>query len=138
MQRRLTRALGSLLLVLAGAVSSNLFAGSGEFANRYGALDNTQFVTLVYRNVLGPDPDSAGLAFWRGQLDGGLSRGAMMRAFSESAEYRSAITSEVYVTMLYVGMLRRAPDQGGFDFWVGYADQGNSLLAADRVVSLIR
>jgi hypothetical protein len=28
--------------------------------------------------------------------------------------------------MIYVGMLRRSPDQGGFDFWVGYLGSGNS------------
>jgi hypothetical protein len=30
--------------------------------------------------------------------------------------------------MMYVGMLQRAPDQGGFDFWVNYKNQGNSGL----------
>jgi hypothetical protein len=36
---------------------------------------------------------------------------------------------EVYVTMMYVGMLRRAPDPGGFSFWVDYMDRGNRGLA---------
>jgi hypothetical protein len=30
---------------------------------------------------------------------------------------------------MYAGMLQRAPDQGGFDFWVSYKNQGNSGLA---------
>ena len=50
----------------------------------------------------------------------------MMIEFSESAEYLSTIFSETYVTMMYVGMLKRAPDTGGFNFWVGYLDGGNS------------
>jgi hypothetical protein len=108
---------------------SNQFAGSPEFVNAYGALDNAGFVDRVYRNVLGRAPDSAGLAYWKGQIDAGMTRGRMMVEFSESAEYRGLIANEVYVTMMYVGMLRRAPDAGGFAFWVGYKDAGNSGLA---------
>jgi ELWxxDGT repeat protein len=104
---------------------SDLFAGSPEFGGRYGSLDNAGFVDRVYRNVLGRAPDSGGLAYWKGRLDAGMTRGQMMVAFSESPEYRSLITHEVYVTMLYVGMLRRAPDAGGFSSWVSYLDAGN-------------
>ncbi len=105
---------------------SNYFAQSPEFQSRYGALDNTQFVTLVYNNVLGRAPDSAGLAFWKGRLDQGMTRGRVMMEFSESAEYKQAIFSEVFVTMVYLGMLRRGPDAGGFAYWVDYMDDGNS------------
>src|SRR5207237_5920226 len=41
---------------------SNNFAASPEFNNRYGSLTNSQFVTLVYNNVLGRAPDSGGPA----------------------------------------------------------------------------
>ncbi len=108
------------------AAVSQAFATSAEFTNRYGTLNNTQFVDLVYQNVLGRPADAGGKAFWLGQLNGGMTRGAMMIGFSESAEYKAAIASEVYVTMMYVGMLRRAPDTGGFNFWVGYIDGGQS------------
>jgi hypothetical protein len=112
------------------ATISQAFASSGEFVARYGALGNSQFVTLVYNNVLGRAPDAAGLSFWTGQLNSGaMSRGAVMLAFSESAEYRGLIANEVYVTMMYTGMLRRSPDPGGFNFWVSYLDSGNSGLA---------
>ena len=105
---------------------SNAFAGSQEFVDRYGALSNDAFVDLVYQNVLGRAPDTGGRAFWLGQLNGGMTRGQMMIGFSESPEYKSTIFSETYVTMMYVGMLRRAPDSGGFNFWVNYLDRGNS------------
>ena len=106
---------------------SQSFASSPEFTQRYGSLNNSQFVDRVYRNVLGRAPDSGGLAFWTQRLDSNqMTRGQVMLAFSESAEYRSLINSEVYVTMLYVGMLRRAPDTNGFNFWVGRLDSGNS------------
>jgi hypothetical protein len=108
---------------------SDAFATSAEFVSRYGSLSNSQFVTLVYQNVLGRAPDAAGLAYWAGRLATGLTRGQMMAQFSESAEYAAVIGSEVYVTMIYSGMLRRAPDQAGFDFWVGYLDKGNTGAA---------
>ena len=79
--------------------------------------------------MLGRAPDAAGFAYWSGRLATGLTRGQLMVQFSESPEYTSLIGSEVYVTMMYSGMLRRAPDQAGFSFWVGYRDAGNSGLA---------
>lgn len=109
---------------------SNEFAGSPEFAATYGSLDNGQFVDRVYRNVLGRAPEAEGLAFWTGQLDSGArDRGQVMTGFSESEEYRAAIANEVYVTMMYAGMLRRGAEPAGFAFWVDYLDRGNSGLA---------
>jgi len=52
-----------------------------------------------------------------------------MLEFSESPEYKQKSNNEVYVTMMYVGMLRRSPEEGGFNFWVNYRDTGNSSLA---------
>jgi hypothetical protein len=108
---------------------SNFFATSPEFVSTYGSLDNGQFVSLLYQNVLGRTADAGGLAFWTGQLNNAaMTRGQVMLSFSESAEFVSGSRNSVYVTMMYVGMLRRSPDQGGFDFWVGYM-AGNSGLA---------
>lgn len=66
---------------------SDAFAGSAEFAATYGTLSDNDFVTLVYRNVMGRDPDAAGRAYWLGQLRAGVSRGSMMLGFSESDEF---------------------------------------------------
>jgi hypothetical protein len=49
-----------------------------------------------------------------------------MAGFSESPEYRALIANEVFVTSVYSGMMRRAPDPNGFSFWVSYMDGGNS------------
>ncbi len=109
---------------------SQAFASSAEFNLTYGSLTNSQFVNLVYQNILGRAADAGGLAFWTGQLNSmAMNRGQVMAAFSESPEYKIVIGNSVYVTMMYVGMLRRSPDQGGFDFWKGYLMSGNSGLA---------
>ncbi|MFW2383607.1 MAG: DUF4214 domain-containing protein [Acidimicrobiales bacterium] len=67
---------------------SQEFAGSTEFQNTYGALDNAGFVDLVYLNVLGRLPDDAGRAFWLDRLDTETNtRGQVMIGFSESPEF---------------------------------------------------
>ena len=59
--------------------------------SRYGALDDAQFVNLLYANVLGRAPDAGGLAFWVGELDAARrTRGRVMLGYSESAEYVSS------------------------------------------------
>jgi hypothetical protein len=49
-----------------------------------------------------------------------------MAGFSESAEYKALMNSDVYVTMVYIGLLRRSPDADGFDYWVNRMDGGDS------------
>jgi len=109
-----------------GAIS-DYFASSPEFQQRYGSLSNQEFVTLIYQNILGRDPDPGGFAFWVGELNlQNRTRGQVMIGFSESVEYQEDSRNGVFVTMIYVGMLRRSPEEGEFD---NYLDSGNSDLA---------
>ncbi len=67
------------------------FAASEEFAARYGALSDPQFVELIYGNVLGRRGEPAGLAYWTGLLtDGTLTRGEVVLNVSLSPEFTSA------------------------------------------------
>ncbi|HSL57385.1 MAG TPA: DUF4214 domain-containing protein, partial [Acidimicrobiales bacterium] len=68
---------------------SSAFARSAEFRATYGAVADTEFVRLVYRNVLGREPDGSGLTHWATQLTSGRSRGTVMLGFSDSAEYKA-------------------------------------------------
>jgi hypothetical protein len=117
---------GNAALVRNGTVTllqlADFFVASPEFAATYGALDNTQFVTLLYNNVLGRAPDQAGLDGWVALLAGGMSRGQVLLGFSDSTEYQAAMASEVLVTMMYTAMLRRTPEPAGFNGWVGFLD----------------
>ncbi len=88
---------------------SNSFAGSAEFADMYGALTNTQFVTLVYQNVLDRNPSPADLAYWKGQLDQGkVNRGKVMTQFSESDEYEGLSRGRVLAADVHAAMLGSA------------------------------
>lgn len=95
------------------------FVLSSEFQLTYGALADGAYVNLVYGNVLDRPADPGGQTYWVELLAGGLQRGELMVAFSDSAEYRQVIGPRVKATMLYVGMLRRAPEGDGLDYWAG-------------------
>ena len=103
---------------------ADFFTASPEFAALYGSLDNPAFVTLLYGNVLDRAPDPAGLSGWVALLNGGYTRGQVLLGFSDSAEYQSAMANEVFVTMMYSGMLRRTPEPSGFTGWVNFLDAG--------------
>ena len=66
---------------------SGFFATSEEFGVRYGSVTDDEFVSLLYRNVLGREADMAGLDYWRNTLNKGVTRGQLMAFFSESPEY---------------------------------------------------
>lgn len=75
--------------------SAGAFVSSREFQKVYGSLNNTQFVELLYHNVLGRASDPGGLANWTARLDDGASRASILLSFSESKEFRRNSTPEL-------------------------------------------
>jgi len=71
------------------------FASTPEFQAKYGGLGNPAFVGSLYQNVLDRAPDPSGLAYWTGQLDAGVSRGAVTVAFTDSFEHQVATLPQV-------------------------------------------
>lgn len=107
----------------------NTFLTSEEFQSTYGSLGNADFVTLVYRNVLGRDPDAGGMSYWLGLLNSGaVTRAAMMHGFVVSAEFDAGIRNRAYAMLLYMGFLRRSPEPSGLAYWTDAIT--NSSLAA--------
>lgn len=107
-----------------GQISAE-FVGSAEFRQRYGSLDNRQFVQLVYSNVLQRNPDGEGLDYWTGQLNSGVSRGDVMVGFSESTEFKNRTSGDVEtierngpIGRLYLAYFLRRPDDEGLDYWI--------------------
>jgi hypothetical protein len=69
------------------------FAGSDEFIDRYGHLDDRSFVEQIYRNVLDRPGDADGLTYWTDLLTQGvLSRGDVVLNVSLSEEFTSRHT----------------------------------------------
>jgi hypothetical protein len=86
------------------------FATAPEFVQRYGTLNNRDYVNRLYLNILGRQADQGGSDFWTGRIDRGEeSRGSMLMQFSESAEYKALTGTSTNATLVYSSLLRRAP-----------------------------
>ncbi|WP_022704462.1 DUF4214 domain-containing protein [Pseudorhodobacter ferrugineus] len=120
------------------------FVNSNEFRTTYGNVDNGNFVTLLYANVLGRAPDPGGYSTWTGLLNSGArSREQVVNGFSESVELRQkteagtlafsyeGVKMELMddVFRLYQAVLGRSPDMGGFNTWVDRLASGVSLTS---------
>jgi hypothetical protein len=77
------------------AMSQN-FLQSKEGVAAYGALNDAQFVTKLYANVLHRAPDAAGFDFHLGHLtSGAYSRAQVLTGFSESPENTAALVGVI-------------------------------------------
>ncbi|MBF0102524.1 MAG: DUF4214 domain-containing protein [Desulfobacterales bacterium] len=97
------------------------FINSQEFINVYSSLNNEAFVTLLYQNVLGRDPDTEGYNYWLGQLNAEtITKGDTLIGFSESTEYKTKNSNNynLQITMVYAAMLHKLPAQTTLDEWV--------------------
>jgi hypothetical protein len=102
--------------------------------------NNRFFVWQQYVDFLNREPDSGGFANWLAVVNAcspsdwpclNAARIHTVRGFIESGEFKAdkpALLNpetieqynEEYVTQLYLRLLRRAPDAGGFATWVGH------------------
>lgn len=66
---------------------ASAFIASPEFVATYGTnLSDSNFIHLLYEHALNRAPDAAGAAYWMNALSQGMTRGAVLASFSESAE----------------------------------------------------
>lgn len=67
--------------------AAQFFVESSEFSNLYGpAVSSSQFIDLLYQNVLHRVPDQSGADFWNTAIHGGLTRAQALAYFSDSPE----------------------------------------------------
>ena len=119
------------------------FAASEEFRSTYGRLDDPSFVGLVYRNVLGRDPDPDGYRYWVDQLRNGMARGRVMVGFSDSPEFiRSTATVgpqsafEGSIERAFLAVLRRGPTAPELQRWRSRVTPSRiAAVAADLLAS---
>ena len=84
------------------------------------------FVTRLYRNFLGREPDPKGLKAWCDVLTVNGGTGAsVVKSFVHSKEFQNlGLSDEEYVTCFYRVILGREPDQKGLASWVNILLQG--------------
>lgn len=109
------------------AVASS-FIASKEFTERFGAQDKAGLVDQMYLNVMRRAADAEGKAYWLQRLEAGMSKGDLVLGFTESREYQASTEAKVGVSLNYVGLLGRSPEQGGIDFWLAKQAGGMSQV----------
>lgn len=100
-----------------------LLFGSEEYYARGGS--DAAFVTNLYRDLLGRDPDQRGLDFWTTTLADGASPITIAHGFYASRESR-----EQRVTQLYHRFLDRPPEQTGLRYWADLLASHDDLTLA--------
>jgi hypothetical protein len=105
------------------------FVNSPEFQATYGALNDAQFVDLLYRNVLDRAAAQSEIAFHVGRLQSDASRADVVVGFSESPEHIQKHMdrldlglwdineSMASIARLYFGMLERTPEVAGLKYY---------------------
>lgn len=112
------------------SVAAELY-GSPEFQMVQGGGTSEGWVTAMYDRILGRSPDAGGLAYWAGQIDGGVPATALAAAL-----YLSPEANGIRVDESYAAILNRAPDPGGRAYWAGLLVSLDDIaLAAELVAS---
>jgi hypothetical protein len=83
--------------------ASAAFTASQEFAGLYGANpSDSQFVQLLYQNVLHRPADAGGYAFWMAAIaEHGADRAEVLSQFSESVENHVQVVGAIQDGMLF-------------------------------------
>ena len=86
------------------------------------------FVFRMYKICLQRDPDAGGFSYWVDQLNSGKKTGAeAVFNFYESNEMKNrALPNDQYLARLYEGIMGRAPDAGGYSYWMEMMNAGMS------------
>jgi len=129
-------------------ISQN-FIDSKEFSDTYGSLNDVNFVTLLYANVLKRAPDAAGLAFHVGNLEGTnpggrvLTRAVVLFGFSESQENKDLVLPAIRNGIEFVPFGTSAPSNPATDFTNTYSgtfrgtDSGSLVLTVTSSGALV-
>jgi Ca2+-binding RTX toxin-like protein len=88
-------------------------------------------VYRLYQAAFDRKPDAAGVGYWIGQSDHGLSINHIADSFLRSDEFAKLYgganpTAESYLAQLYHNVLHRPYDQDGYDYWLGALKQGTA------------
>lgn len=88
--------------------------------------DIKYFLTRLYENFLGREPEEKGLNDWLDALLTGKATGSkVVYGFVYSPEFKAnPLNNEEYVTAMYRTVLGREPDTEGLSAWVAVLDQG--------------
>ncbi len=84
-------------------------------------------VLRLYRAFFAREPDVGGAQYWLDVFDNGASLGEITEWFTQSQEFAydyEGTTDEAYLEAVYLNVLGREYDQGGFDYWLDLLSSG--------------
>lgn len=127
--------------LVSGANTGAEVAAGFVFSDEYQRKNTSDeaYVDMLYRTLLGREPDAGGKADWLGWLSVGISRSGVFAGFANSAEFqricdsygveRGSFTSgeivdrnydvTAFVSRMYTVVLNRSWDRGGLYDWTG-------------------
>ena len=111
------------------------FVFSKEYEGK--KISDKEFVTTMYKTILGRNPDQAGLDAWLGKLENGMTRRYVVAGFTNSQEFAKLCASygikvgsftsneiadqndmaTAFVSRLYTMVLGRQWDRAGLEAW---------------------
>ncbi len=80
------------------------FADSLEFAERFDAQTDGDYVAALFANILGRAGEPDGVAFWEAELAAGATRGEVLLAFSEAPETIALTEPELGTGLFFPGI----------------------------------
>lgn len=92
------------------------FIHMDEMFYTQGGGTNAGFVTALYRELLGREPESGGLQYWTARLNTGEPRSTISNLIWFSPEKYDVRTNQAFQTFL-----GRQADPGGLTYWSGVA-----------------
>jgi hypothetical protein len=109
-----------------------------SFRSIYDGLSNQQFVDTLIANTGTTFTDTDRNAFIDVLNTQAMTRAQVLRLIAEDQSFDNAEYNQAFVEMEYFGYLRRDPDDGGFNFWLGKLNQfGGDFRRADMVKSFL-
>lgn len=81
----------------------------------------------IYQAAFNRIPDPQGLGYWIDQMDKGVELGSVAAGFVASHEFSTLYganpSNAEMISKFYQNVLHRAPDQAGYDYWLGMLDR---------------
>ncbi|MBK9178161.1 MAG: DUF4214 domain-containing protein [Acidimicrobiales bacterium] len=130
MRRTIAAAVAVATLLVGPAVTGAAAAPSGPRSApptaKYCAPDEGS-VARLYQAFFFRAPDWDGFWYWMGVYDRGVPLGQIADGFTYSAEFLSTyggLSNEDFVWLVYLNVLGRDPDPGGYGYWVDQLYRG--------------
>ncbi|WP_084153778.1 DUF4214 domain-containing protein [Simplicispira psychrophila] len=107
-----------------------------KFADKIIALDIDGVAGQAYRiyqAAFDRKPDNDGLRYWISQMDNGKTQQQVADGFISSSEFSQKYglnpSNADFLTKIYNNVLHRAPDKGGYDWWLSNLNSGQNTKA---------